>query len=89
MDYQTNNNECNTTVLAVYAPIKYSAEVKGTCIRIAHDKTSHASGLNRGKFHGARAIRRTGYTCNMILASHDNKLSSISRILIIIITIII
>ena len=68
--------------LAVYAPIEYSAEVKGACIRITHDKTSHALGLNGEKFRGARAISRTGNTRNTILASHDNKLSSISRILI-------
>ena len=39
MDYQRNNNECNTTALAVYVPIEYLAEVKGACIRITHDKT--------------------------------------------------
>ena len=26
MDYQTNDNVCNTTALTVYAPIKYLAE---------------------------------------------------------------
>ena len=82
MEYQINDNECNTTALAVYAPIEYSAEVKGACIRITHDKTSHSLGLNGGKFHGARAISRTGTAHNVILASHDNKLSSISRIII-------
>ena len=82
MAYQTNDNECSTTALAVYAPIEYSAEVKGACIRITHDKTSHSLGLKRGKFHGAKAISRTGNTCNVILASHDNKLSNISRILL-------
>ena len=45
MDYQMNDNECSTMALAVYAPIEYLAEVKGACIRITHDKTSHASGL--------------------------------------------
>ena len=81
MDYRTNDNECSTTAFALYAPIKYLAEVKGACIRFTHDKTLHASGLDGGKFHGDRAISRTGNTHNMILASHDNKLSNISRIL--------
>ena len=82
IDYQTNDNECSTTSLAVYAPIKYMAEVKGACIRITHDKTSHTLGLNGGMFRGARAISRTGNTRNVILASHDNKHSNISRILL-------
>ena len=82
IDYHTNDNECSTTALAVYAPIEYSVEVKGACIRITHDKTWHSLGLNGGKFHGAKAISRTGNTRNVTLASHDNKLSNISRILI-------
>lgn len=58
------------------------SEVKGACIRITHEKASHALGLNGGKFHGARAISRTRSTHNVILASHDNKLSNISKILL-------
>ena len=82
MDYQTNDNKCSTVALAVYAPIEYLAEVKGACICITHDKALHASGLNGGKFHGAWAISRTGNTRNVILPSHDTKLSNISRILL-------
>ena len=42
MEYQINDNVCNTTALTVYAQIEYLAEVKGACIRITHDKTSHS-----------------------------------------------
>ena len=82
MEYTTNNNIRNTTALAVYAPIEYLAEVKGACIRITHDKASHSLGLNRGKFHEAQAISRTRGPCDMILASHDNKISNSSMILL-------
>ena len=80
MDYMTNVNVHNTMMLAVYVPIEYSGKVKGACIRITHDKALHSLGLNGGKFNGGRAIARTRGSCNVILASHDNKISNISMI---------
>ena len=82
MDYKTNDNVHNLTVVAVYVPIEYSAEVKGACISIAHDKASHSLGLNGGRLYGAKALARPKRTRNVILANHDNKLSNISKLLL-------
>ena len=80
LENKANGNVRNTMAIAVYAPIEYSAEVKGACIRITHDKSANSLGLHGGKSHGARAISKTRRTRNVILANHNKKLSKISQL---------
>ena len=82
IQYYTEFAGCysNTTAIAVYAPIEYSAEVKGACISITHDQSYNYLGLHGGKLHDSRDIARKSKTSQIILQNHENKLANTSKI---------
>lgn len=80
LDYTDKDISCNTTVIAVYVQIEYSAKFKGACISITHDQSYNYLGLHGSKFHGSRDIAHKSKTHAVIFQNHENKLATMSKI---------